>query len=178
MEAQLDKKATVVHKEKEENNQPQEAGSVMAATVNPNPNFLEIRVEHKSSDKVKQSGLSIGDDIGASKEAGKLGSSAQSSVTKKKSNGTVNPRKSGESLALIDGVSRYVLEKGLNGDAHMKVRHDTVGSDQKKAMGRAVILMEQYFLVRRIQYFLGWAMFMNCNSKRYRLLCLLWSRIR
>lgn len=48
----------------------------MAATVNPNPNYLEIKVGDKSSSKVKQSCLSIGDDRGASKENGKLASSA------------------------------------------------------------------------------------------------------
>ncbi|OIT26650.1 hypothetical protein A4A49_24365 [Nicotiana attenuata] len=148
MEAQLDTKTTVVHKEKEDSNQPQETGSVKAAIVNPNPNCQEIRVEDKSSSKVNQSGLSIGDDRGASKEAGKLGSSAQLSVTKKRCNGTVNPSKSRESLALVDGVSGYDLEKGLDEDVHMKTATVLPGLGnvyelQFKMMQAALSSMEQ-----------------------------------
>ncbi|OIT00250.1 hypothetical protein A4A49_02034 [Nicotiana attenuata] len=88
-----------------------------------------------SSSKMKKADKSIGGDRGSSKEAGKQGESFQLSLSKKTGNGTVNPSKTGEILAFVDGVPVYALEKGLDENVNMKVRDDTVGSDQQIGYG-------------------------------------------
>ncbi|OIT06931.1 hypothetical protein A4A49_03443 [Nicotiana attenuata] len=62
--------------------------------------------------------------------------SSQLSLSKKKGNGTVKPSKTGEILAFIEGVPVYALEKGLDEGVHMKVRKDTVRSDQQTGHGK------------------------------------------
>ncbi|OIT05237.1 hypothetical protein A4A49_65155, partial [Nicotiana attenuata] len=83
-------------------NQVQKTRNPGDATVN--PSSCQIRVEDNSSSMMKQAEISIVRGQGTSKETGNQDGSAQASLSKRKGNGTVNPSKTGEILAFVDGV--------------------------------------------------------------------------
>ncbi|OIT08020.1 hypothetical protein A4A49_03627 [Nicotiana attenuata] len=53
-------------------------------------------------------------------------------------NGTLNPSKTGEILAFIDGVPVYALDKGLDEGVPIEVRKEPVGQDQQTVHGKEV----------------------------------------
>ncbi|OIT05236.1 hypothetical protein A4A49_01709 [Nicotiana attenuata] len=117
-------------------NQVQKTRNPGDATVN--PSSCQIRVEDNSSSMMKQAEISIVRGQGTSKETGNQDGSAQASLSKRKGNGTVNPSKTGEILAFVDGVPVYSLEKGLDGNVPTEVRKESVCQEQQTVHGKEV----------------------------------------
>ncbi|OIS96088.1 hypothetical protein A4A49_10501 [Nicotiana attenuata] len=121
-------------KEKRDNIQVKKTGKTVDATVN--PSGTQTRVDCNSSSMNPNFGKPIGGDKGALKEAGNQDGSVQGSLSKKKGNGTVNPSKTGEILAFVDGVPIYCLEKGLDDNVPTEVRKETVCQVQQTDHGK------------------------------------------
>ncbi|OIT23979.1 hypothetical protein A4A49_28030 [Nicotiana attenuata] len=132
----------VAGKEKEFNfriSSPNATGNrVVGNEGNPNPAGEGIqeelkRVKKEAVEKVlenQNNGNPTPNGIQSSAPKGQL------ALSKKKGNGLVTPSKTGEILAFVDGVPVYALEKGLDEGVHMKVREDTMGSDQQTCHGK------------------------------------------
>ncbi|OIT26539.1 hypothetical protein A4A49_24368 [Nicotiana attenuata] len=119
-----------------ENNDGQISGVMEDATVNPSD--CQIRFEDKSSYMEKQVEIQAGKDQGVTKGVGKQGTSAQQVVNEEKANGTVNPSKTGEILAFVDGVPIYSVEKEPAGDVSNEVLKDTGCLEDESVHGKGV----------------------------------------
>ncbi|OIS95873.1 hypothetical protein A4A49_00859 [Nicotiana attenuata] len=120
-------------KEKRDSSQVKKTGKTVDSTVN--PSGTQTRVDCNLSSMNSNLEKPIGGDRGALKEAGNQDGSGQGSLSKKKGNGTVNPSKTVEILAFVDGVPVYCLEKGLDDNVPTEVRKEKVCQEQQTDHG-------------------------------------------
>ncbi|OIT38514.1 hypothetical protein A4A49_05993 [Nicotiana attenuata] len=105
-----------------------------------NPSSLKTWVDDNSSSMMMKAWNSIGGGQGEFKAAGNPNGLAQTSLSNKKANGAVNPSKTWEILAFVDGVPVYALEKGLDEGVPIEFRKDTVCQYQQTVHGKDVDL--------------------------------------
>ncbi|OIS96968.1 hypothetical protein A4A49_18465 [Nicotiana attenuata] len=134
MEDQNDARKTKENKEEKSSNNDQKIAKQVDATVN--PSNLQTRVDCNLSSMDSKLGKMIGGDAGAIKEAGNQGGSAQRLITKENTNETVNPSKTGEILAFVDGVPVYALEKELDHNVPAEDRKGIMCQEQQKLHGK------------------------------------------